>query len=273
MTPIEKLEDFFANVLHKIQSEEESREAIIHANMEKICLSINETFKQTHVHALSILRLLRHEDSTREYTLEEQIKILESSRIEFILELLSCSREILKLHRSMAVDTKIYEISRASSTVGPAVEKTWESYLPKARCLIVDDEPVNIRILSNLLKKNGICDHDSINHCLNAEETFTFLETNSKNIDIIFLDNHLGITSLRGDEIIKELIKLYPHITFVFATSDSSYRESYITLGFDGYLDKPFSGKKLVDTLSSIFSSQMVSTSEKFKKWTQSLKK
>jgi CheY-like chemotaxis protein len=273
MNPTERLEDFFSNLLHKIQSEEGSKEAIIYSNKEKICLSVNEIFKLIHVHALSTLRLLHNEHSTSEYTLAEQIKILESTTFEFILELLNCSRELLKLNRSVSIHKNVYETARSSSAKKMHDEKIEEIYLPKARCLLVDDEPANIRILSNLLKKTGICEPESIDRCLNADETLTFLETNSQNIDIVFLDNHLGLASLRGDEIIEKLKELYPHITFIFATSDSTYRESYLRLGFDGFLNKPFTGKDLKDTLATIFLEQTSTTFKKLKKWTQSLKK
>jgi CheY-like chemotaxis protein len=273
MTPIERLEDFFANILHKIQSEEESKKVVIDSNKETICLSINEIFKLTHVHASSTLRLFHHEHSTREYTLAEQIKILESSTFDFIFELLCFSRELLKLNRSVRGHTNFYETAKFTSIEKTHAEKTEEIYLPKARCLIVDDETVNIRILSNLLKKTAICDSDSIDQCINATETFTFLESNSQNIDIVFLDNHLGPTSLRGDEIIEKLNQLYPHLTFIFTTSDSSYRESYISLGFDGFLNKPFTGRNLKDTLADIYLDQVSTTSEKTKKWTLSHKK
>lgn len=114
----------------------------------------------------------------------------------------------------------------------------------KAKCLIVDDEPLAIEVLkSHLGKLNTI---EIAGTAGDAIEAFDFL--NKNRVDLMFLDIHMP--EMKGTELIKAL-KNPPAVIFTTA-----YRE-YALEGFDlnviDYLLKPISFARFMQAVEKFF--------------------
>jgi DNA-binding LytR/AlgR family response regulator len=114
----------------------------------------------------------------------------------------------------------------------------------KAKCLIVDDEPLAIEVLkSHLGKLNTI---EIAGTAGDAIEAFDFL--NKNRVDLMFLDIHMP--EMKGTELIKAL-KNPPAVIFTTA-----YRE-YALEGFDlnviDYLLKPISFGRFMQAVEKFF--------------------
>jgi DNA-binding LytR/AlgR family response regulator len=114
----------------------------------------------------------------------------------------------------------------------------------KAKCLIVDDEPLATEVLkSHLGKLNSI---EIAGTAGDAVEAFDFLNNNK--VDLMFLDIHMP--EMKGTDLIKSL-KKPPAVIFTTA-----YRE-YALEGFDlnvvDYLLKPISFGRFMQAVEKFF--------------------
>ncbi|MCR4908889.1 MAG: response regulator [Lachnospiraceae bacterium] len=118
---------------------------------------------------------------------------------------------------------------------------------PDARILVVDDTPMNLSVITNLLRRTkiGIDTARSGSECL---ELFK-----KEDYDLIFLDHRMpdmdGVETLqRLREIPKKGSKSIPVICLT-ANAVSGAREEYIKAGFTDYVTKPVSSEHLEGTL------------------------
>ncbi|MBQ7677695.1 MAG: response regulator, partial [Lachnospiraceae bacterium] len=108
---------------------------------------------------------------------------------------------------------------------------------PDARMLIVDDTPMNLKVLTGLLKRTGI----TIDTAASGEECIRVFGENS--YDIIFLDYRMP--RLDGIETMLKLRDTYPQktahtpIISLTASAIAGDREKMLAAGFDDYLTKP----------------------------------
>lgn len=104
-----------------------------------------------------------------------------------------------------------------------------------ARILIVDDNELNIKVASVLLKKY----HFNIDSCTSGIECLAKIKNDEK-YDIIFLDDMMPRMS--GRETIKKLKDLPNFKTPVIALTANAItgmKQEYLSCGFDDYLSKP----------------------------------
>ena len=133
-------------------------------------------------------------------------------------------------------------------------EKTY-LYAPEARLLVVDDNDMNIKVICNLLKLNGI----SPDTAESGEEALEKMESNS--YDIILLDHMMpkmdGIETLK---LAREKDLIGEDCTVIALTANAvvGARELYISSGFDDYLSKPVEVKTLEYTLGKYLPEQIV---------------
>ncbi len=115
---------------------------------------------------------------------------------------------------------------------------------PDARVLVVDDNNMNLKVFSNLLKKTQIqiSEAESGLQCINMVKNNHF--------DIIFLDHMMP--GMDGIETLHRLRedKLCEGVPVVMLTANAIVgdRERYIAEGFDDFLSKPIDPQKL-DTM------------------------
>lgn len=119
---------------------------------------------------------------------------------------------------------------------------------PEAKILVVDDVPMNLKVVVNLLKKTKI-------RIDTADSGFEMLDRiQQKRYDIIFLDHRMpdmdGIETLQkmndmGEE---NLCKGVPVIALT-ANAVTGSREMYFKAGFTNYLSKPIDSDKLEEMI------------------------
>lgn len=111
----------------------------------------------------------------------------------------------------------------------------------KLRVLLVEDNPVNQKLVERYLLKLG----HQIDIADNGAIGLEFLA--QKNYDVILMDIEMPV--LNGIETTKKIVEIYsdnrPVIIAVTASILSAYKEICIQAGMDDYIEKPVSGEQL----------------------------
>ena len=115
-------------------------------------------------------------------------------------------------------------------------------YAPDAKILVVDDNPMNLRVADDFLHLYGI----EPELASSGSKCLELIRIN--HYDIIFLDHMMP--KMDGIEVIREIRKnsLVPDSTEVIVLTANAIigaREMYLSEGFDGYLTKPLENKEL----------------------------
>lgn len=104
-----------------------------------------------------------------------------------------------------------------------------------ARILIVDDNELNIKVASVLLKKY----HFNIDSCTSGIECIAKIKNNEK-YDIIFLDDMMPRLSGRDTlKRLKEMSEFNTPVIALTANAITGMKQEYLSCGFDDYLSKP----------------------------------
>jgi DNA-binding LytR/AlgR family response regulator len=112
------------------------------------------------------------------------------------------------------------------------------------RCLIVDDEPIAIRVVRNHLQ--NFHNIEVTGECANAIEAISFL-TNQQ-VDLIFLD--IQMPQLNGLELIRSL----PHPPLIiFTTAYRDFAVDAFELGVIDYLLKPISLARFAKAIGKFY--------------------
>ena len=120
-------------------------------------------------------------------------------------------------------------------------------FAPRAHILVVDDNPMNLTVFKNLLKRTGV----KVDTAGSGDEGLGFMA--SVKYDIIFLDHMMPVKD--GIETLQELRKTKgsPNLDTIAvcltANAVSGAREQYLEAGFDDYLTKPVDPEKLEELL------------------------
>ncbi|MCR5356830.1 MAG: response regulator, partial [Lachnospiraceae bacterium] len=129
-------------------------------------------------------------------------------------------------------------------------------YAPDARILVVDDNDLNLKVISNLLKLNGIAP-DTV---LSGKEALERMK--ASRYDVILLDHMMphmdGIETLkkaREDNLIPEGCA----VIALTANAVVGARETYLEAGFDDYLSKPVEIAAMESTLGKYLPKSKVS--------------
>lgn len=155
--------------------------------------------------------------------------------IDFKNETGKGTRYIISLDQEVVDDMKIGAIFIES--VGIAEDTPLD--LTGLKALLVDDNNVNIKIATRLLKQFNI----EVDTASNGQECLDLAKT--ENYDIIFLDHLMpGMDGVEAVHQLREKGNEMPIIALT-ANSYSGSREKYIEEGFTDYLPKPFQYKDL----------------------------
>lgn len=114
----------------------------------------------------------------------------------------------------------------------------------KTKCLIVDDEPLAIKVIESHISK--IPNLEIVSACSNAVEAFDVLLTN--HIDLVFLD--VQMPEITGIDLLKSLKKA-PAIIFTTAYRDFAL-EAYELDAID-YLLKPIAFERFFKSISKYY--------------------
>ena len=118
--------------------------------------------------------------------------------------------------------------------------------------LVVDDSPVNRKVLSALLKRAGV---SSIDHAGDGVEALAELELATKSgrqYDVVFSD--IWMPNMNGLEFIEKLRANsgYGNTPVFAVTADTEFKRDARTKFFSGVLLKPLTYDKLVELLAAI---------------------
>lgn len=115
---------------------------------------------------------------------------------------------------------------------------------PSAKILAVDDNRINLELIFHILEKTKA----EIDFALNGQEAIEMIK--KKHYDIIFMDHMMPI--MDGLEALKEIksnnLSDAPCIV-VTANAVAGEREMYLAAGFDDYISKPITARRLNDVL------------------------
>ncbi|MCH5258365.1 MAG: response regulator [Lachnospiraceae bacterium] len=119
-----------------------------------------------------------------------------------------------------------------------------ESFIaPDARILVVDDTPMNLFVIGQLLKKTRV----QVDTCVSGKECLYMVQ--NEHYDVILLDHMMP--EMDGIETLKVLKDMYNHkcqdtpVIALTANAIVGVREMYMREGFSDYLSKPVEGSEL----------------------------
>jgi CheY-like chemotaxis protein len=124
--------------------------------------------------------------------------------------------------------------------------------MSQAHALLIDDNRKNLRVLRQLLTKQGVTSTD----VLNASDLDRILST-LDSVDVIFVD--LEMPELDGYSV-KDMLRAShlagaPIIAYTVHTSEISHTRQ---LGFDGFLGKPLDSVRFPNQLARILKGEPV---------------
>ena len=115
--------------------------------------------------------------------------------------------------------------------------------------LIVDDNNLNIKVASNILKDYNFV----IDSCLSGKECIDKIKSGSK-YNLIFMDDMMP--EMSGVETLNNLKKIdnfnIPVIALTANKEEGNTREYYLSLGFDEYIGKPIDKKILNEVINKL---------------------
>jgi len=140
---------------------------------------------------------------------------------------------------TVSIDQRVISVAPKEVPKPVAESKTINAY--GAKILLVDDNELNIKVASTLLKKYNF----NIDSCTSGKECLDKIRQGNK-YDIIFLDDMMPRMS--GKETLQALKKIdgfnIPVIALT-ANAISGMKEEYLASGFDDYLSKPIERPEL----------------------------
>jgi len=121
----------------------------------------------------------------------------------------------------------------------------------RARIMLVDDEPLLLRAMHNILISIG-CD---VATCRDATEALDVFSAYKGRFDVVITD--FFMPGLTGLELTEKLKKIRPNIPVVLCTgyADETSREEFISLGVQEVAFKPVSKTRLVNILIQLLGS------------------
>ena len=130
---------------------------------------------------------------------------------------------------------------------------------PQARLLVVDDNEMNLDVVTGLLKGSRV----HVDTALSGEDAIALAD--KKQYDLIMLDQMMpgmdGTTTMnkmRDKGIDKPIIAL---------TADAGDKPKYIKEGFDGFLPKPVDGEELERTLTQFLPENLLLSKEEIRQY------
>nr|MCR5684866.1 response regulator [Lachnospiraceae bacterium] len=140
-------------------------------------------------------------------------------------------------------------------------------YAPKARVLAVDDNSMNLKVIKNLLKQNGIVP----DMAESGEAALKLMGSNT--YDMVLLDHMMP--QMDGIETLQKAKEqnIVPDATTVIALTANAVvgaRESYLAAGFDDYLSKPVEIKALEEALLKYLPKEITEVRKRSSKTAQS---
>ena len=114
------------------------------------------------------------------------------------------------------------------------------------KALIVEDNPINMELVMEILTANGI----SVDEAVNGEEAIEMVE--KETYDLVLMDIELpGMDGVDATKIIKSRHKNLP-ILALTSYAMKGDRERFIAAGFDDYISKPIDVDDFIDKINKL---------------------
>lgn len=127
---------------------------------------------------------------------------------------------------------------------------------PSANILVVDDVPMNLRVMGGLLKETEIL----MDSALNGMEALERIKR--KHYDMIFLDHMMPVMDGMETMSIMKTLSGYPNertpVIMLTANADKQAKDFYLQAGFSGYLSKPIRENDLMEILVGLLPPELV---------------
>ena len=127
---------------------------------------------------------------------------------------------------------------------------------PDAKILIVDDNDMNRKVFKNLLKDT----HVQISEAASGQECLDLVSVTA--FDMIFMDYMMpemdGVQTLKNMKSMPDNLSAAAPVIVLTANAVAGAKEFYEEAGFDGFLSKPVSPKKLEHTLFSMLDKKLI---------------
>ena len=152
----------------------------------------------------------------------------------------------VEVHQEVVGDEKIGDYSERHMKSQSEAEEFRPAFIaPTARILIVDDNEMNLEVITELMKETRI----QVDTALSGSECLRMLE--EKKYDLVFLDQMMP--EMSGTQTLEKIRSrnLAEGTPVIALTADAivGSRDSYISEGFDDYLAKPVMYRELEKTL------------------------
>lgn len=169
----------------------------------------------------------------------------------------------------VTIPQKISKMSDTSIKTSVSKEITNNVDYSNMTILVVDDNKLNIKVA---LRSLNVLNFKEIDTCYNGQECLDKVNS-GKHYDCILMDIMMPV--MNGEEALKKLQEINNFNTPVIAlTADaiSGSEEKYKSLGFAGYVSKPFSKEIIKSKLDSILSNKTSNKESKYKSLDEELK-
>ncbi len=169
----------------------------------------------------------------------------------------------------VTIPQKISKMSDTSIKTNVSKEITNDVDYSNMTILVVDDNKLNIKVA---LRSLNVFNFKEIDTCYNGQECLDKVNS-GKHYDCILMDIMMPV--MNGEEALKKLQEIDNFNTPVIAlTADaiSGSEEKYKSLGFAGYVSKPFSKEIIKSKLDSILSNKTSNKESKYKSLDEELK-
>lgn len=169
----------------------------------------------------------------------------------------------------VTIPQKISKMSDTSIKTSVSKEITNNVDYSNMTILVVDDNKLNIKVA---LRSLNVLNFKEIDTCYNGQECLDKVNS-GKHYDCILMDIMMPV--MNGEEALKKLQEIDNFNTPVIAlTADaiSGSEEKYKSLGFAGYVSKPFSKEIIKSKLDSILSNKTSNKESKYKSLDEELK-
>ncbi len=160
------------------------------------------------------------------------------------------------ISQSVIDDKPIGDYEEALKRSISARKEYRESFIaPDAWVLVVDDTPMNLTVISNLLKKTKV----NIDTASSGDECISMMQ--KKKYDMVFLDHRMpGKDGIETLNCIRDDDKINQDIPIIALTANaiSGSRDLYMNAGFNDYLSKPIDPDTLEGIMAKLLPEEKV---------------
>lgn len=152
-----------------------------------------------------------------------------------------------------SVAIPLIEVAKDELTNAPVTEDVTKLQLKvnghSINCLLVDDDPLQLALTEELLKQNSI----AVDTCVDSRKVLSLLEKQA--YDVVISD--IQMPGLDGFELVKQIrdsgLKGTDTLPVIaLSASVANEKDVYLSAGFTGFLNKPFTAKELVSVLNDL---------------------